>query len=523
MAGARTRARPCFLHAVDQEKEGWAMAVQFLQMSGISKFYAGVRALDNVDFSLKRGEIHCLVGENGSGKSTLIKIISGVEKPEAGAVISLEGRRLDIDHFTSKNSIDSGVHVIYQDLSLFPNLTVRENIGFNVHVEKGKKFVNWAAINKIACGVVEDIGINIELEREVGTLSIADQQLVAICKALIGDLKLLIMDEPTSSLTKNEVDSLFSVVKKLQKRGITTLFVSHKLNEILEIAERVTVLRDGKRVGVYDPGELDHEKLTYLMTGKKIEYIKPDTDSVYTEKLLEVRGLSKKGNFKDIDLTLYKGEILGITGLLGSGRTEFALSLFGINAAEQGRIMIEGEEVKIRTNKDALSYGIGYVPEDRLELGLVMPQSVGNNITITILRQLLNNLNMIDKGKKKDAIGRGVSDLAIKVTSTESAVMTLSGGNQQRVVLAKWISTEPRILILDEPTVGIDVAAKSSIHEIIKKLADQGIGIILISDEIQEVLYNCHRIVVMRKGRITGEFHTGEITEEKLFQVVNAG
>jgi simple sugar transport system ATP-binding protein len=499
------------------------MAVQFLEMSRISKFYAGVRALDNVDFSLEKGEIHCLVGENGSGKSTLIKIISGVEKPEEGANILLEGKKLDIDHFTSKNSIDNGIHVIYQDLSLFPNLTVRENIGFNMHVEKGKKFVNWADIRKIAEEVVEDIGVNIELEREVGTLSIADQQLVAICKALIGELKLLIMDEPTSSLTKNEVDSLFSVVKKLQKRGITTLFVSHKLNEILEIAERVTVLRDGKCVGVYNPVELDHEKLTYLMTGKKIEYIQPDTASVGSDRLLEVKGLSKKGNFKNIDLTLYRGEILGITGLLGSGRTEFALSLFGINPAEKGVILIEGREVKIRANSDALRYGIGYVPEDRLELGLVMPQSIGNNITITVLQQLLNNLNMIDKSKKEEAIERGVSDLAIKVASTESAVMTLSGGNQQRVVLAKWISTNPKILILDEPTVGIDVAAKSSIHEIIQKLAAQGIGIILISDEIQEVLYNCHRIIVMRKGRIRGEFHTGEITEEKLFQVVNTG
>jgi len=499
------------------------MSDTFLEMKHISKLYAGVQALDDVSFSLTRGEIHCLVGENGSGKSTLIKVISGVVNPEQGAEIIIEGQRLSIDHFSSKDSIDRGIHVIYQDLSLFPNLTVRENISFNVHVERGKKLVNWRDINSIAKGAIGDIGINIELEREVGTLSIADQQLVAICKALIGELKLLIMDEPTSSLTKNEVDSLFSVVKKLQKRGITTLFVSHKLNEILEIAERVTVLRDGKCVGVYDPDELDHEKLTYLMTGKKIEYIKPDTSSISREVLLEVRDLSKKGNFKNISFKLYRGEILGITGLLGSGRTELALAIFGINPAEKGQIVIDGKAVSIKSNKDAIHQGIGYVPEDRLELGLVMPQSVSNNIIITVLQDLLNSLSMLDKEKRNSAIQRGIRDLAIRVPSVDSAVMTLSGGNQQRVVLAKWISTGPKILILDEPTVGIDVAAKSSIHHIIKQLAAQGIGIILISDEIQETLYNCHRILVMRKGRIVSESQTSEMTEEELFQIVNVG
>jgi simple sugar transport system ATP-binding protein len=499
------------------------MSDQFLQMKHVSKVYAGVQALDDVSFSLARGEIHCLVGENGSGKSTLIKVISGVVNPEEGAEITIEGQRLAVDHFTSKDSIDRGVHVIYQDLSLFPNLTVGENISFNMHVEKGKKFVNWKDIHTIAQKAVEDIGIEIELEREVGTLSIADQQLVAICKALIGELKLLIMDEPTSSLTKNEVDSLFSVVKKLQKRGITTLFVSHKLNEIFEIAERVTVLRDGRCVGVYDPHELDQDKLTYMMTGKKIEYVKPDPGSVSGEVLLELRNLSKKGNFKDISFRLKRGEILGMTGLLGSGRTELALAIFGINPADKGQIIIDGKAVSIRSIKDAIHLGIGYVPEDRLELGLIMPQSVGNNIIITVLEDLLNSLSLLEKGKRERAIQKGISDLSIRVPSVDSAVMTLSGGNQQRVVLAKWISTGPKILILDEPTVGIDVAAKSSIHGIIKQLAARGIGIILISDEIQEALYNCHRILVMRRGRIVSEARAAEMTEEKLFRIVNAG
>ncbi len=496
---------------------------KFLKMKNISKLYTGVRALDDVSFSLDYGEIHCLVGENGSGKSTLIKIISGVIPPEEGAEIEIEGRPLDISHFTSKDSINNGVHVIYQDLSLFPNLTVRENISFNVHVEKGHKLVNWSNINEIARNVVKDIGIDLDLDRVLGTMSIADQQLVAICKALIGELKLLIMDEPTSSLTKNEVDSLFTVVKKLKKRGITTMFVSHKLNEILEIAERVTVLRDGQCVGVYDPDDLSHEKLTFLMTGKKIEYTRPDESVVKDNVLLQVKGFTKKGNFKNIDFDLREGEILGITGLLGSGRTELALALFGINPADRGEVVINGKKVSIRSNGDALRNGIGYVPEDRLELGLVMPQSVGNNITVTVLDNLLNSINMIDKEKKRRAVEKGVADLAIKIPSVNSAVMTLSGGNQQRVVLAKWIATEPKILILDEPTVGIDVAAKSSIHETIKQLAARGIGIIIISDEIHEVLYNCHRVLVMRRGRLVRDAKTRDITEEQLFQIVNVG
>jgi simple sugar transport system ATP-binding protein len=495
----------------------------FLHMKNISKLYAGVQALDTVDFSLTSGEIHCLVGENGSGKSTLIKIISGVEKPEVGAEIEIGGENVHVEHLTSKASIDRGIHVIYQDLSLFPNLTVAENISFNVHVERGKKFVNWSGIGSTAKQAIEDIGINIELDRIVGTLSIADQQLVAICRALIGNLKLLIMDEPTSSLTKNEVDSLFTIVKKLQERGITTLFVSHKLNEILEIAERVTVLRDGKMIGTYDFEDLDHAKLTYLMTGKKISYSKLTTEDLTGEVLLEAKNLSKKGNFKDISFQLHRGEILGITGLLGSGRTELALALFGMNPAEKGNIYIEGQRVSIKSNKDAIAHGIGYVPENRLLQGLVMQQSIGNNIVITILEDVLSSIKLIDKEKRSGSVERGIEDLAIKVSSSESPVMTLSGGNQQRVVLAKWIATKPKILILDGPTIGIDVAAKSSIHDIIKNLASRGIGIIIISDEAQEVLYNSHRILIMSKGRVVSELNPVDTTEKEMSQKFNLG
>ncbi|MGQ9665526.1 MAG: sugar ABC transporter ATP-binding protein [bacterium] len=495
----------------------------FLLMKNISKVYAGVQALNNVDFILEIGEIHCLVGENGSGKSTLIKIISGVEKPEKGAEIFIEGKKESIEHFSSKTSIERGIHVIYQDISLFPNLSVAENISFYTNIEGKRKFVRWKEIRKSSKRVMDEIGIHIDLDRIVSTLSIADQQLIAICRALIGKTKLLIMDEPTSSLTRNEVEALFGVIKKLKKRGITILFVSHKLNEILAVAERVTVLRDGKKIGTFNSKELDSEKLTYYMTGKKVYYLKLNTQNVPKQVLLEVKNLSKRGNFKDINFTLYKGEILGITGLLGSGRTELAKALFGINPAEEGEIYIEGNKVNIRTTNNAIRHGIGLVPENRLLEGLVMPHSVGNNIVITILEDIKGRINLIDTNKKSAIINKYINDLAIKAYSHESPVMTLSGGNQQRVVLAKWIATKPKILILDGPTIGIDVAAKSDIHQIIRLLAFQGIGIIIISDELQEVLYNCHRILIMSKGRIIKELTPQETSVEELSRKYDLG
>ena len=502
------------------------MGEPLLVLRNISKDYVGVRALDRVDFSLEKSEIHGLVGENGSGKSTLIKIISGVETPELGAEIKINGNTFN--HLSSKISTDMGIRVIYQDLSLFPTLTVAENIAFNMHLEEGKKLVRWGRMRETANRVIREIGISIDLDRIVGTLSIADQQLVAICRALVGKIILLILDEPTSSLTKNEVDALASVIRDLQSKGISILFISHKLNEIFAIAENITVLRDGKKVGVFKMGELDNDSLAFHMTGKKITYTKLSSDFVKRKNLpkhplLEVKKLSKRGNFKDVSFSLHKGEILGITGLLGSGRTELALALFGMNPADNGIVFIEGEPASIRTNKDAINLRIGYVPENRLLQGLVMPQSIGNNIVITILEKLLNRLKLNDRQKKAMSIRKWVEDLAIKVPSTDSAVMTLSGGNQQRVVLAKWIATDPRILILDEPTVGIDVAAKSSIHHLMKLLAMRGIGIIMISDEVHEVLYNCHRILIMRRGRIAEELSPNDISEEELAQKVDEG
>jgi simple sugar transport system ATP-binding protein len=488
-------------------------------MKRISKRYIGVQALDSVDFEINTGEIHCLVGENGSGKSTLIKIISGTVQPDDGAYIEIGG-----EHFHDYDAIDSihkGIEVIYQDLSLFPNLTVAENISLSQVIADGDRFMNWRDVRHIAEGAMARIGVNIPLDELVGDISIADQQLVAICRALTHDVKLVIMDEPTASLTKKEVDSLFGVVKDLQSKAIATLFVSHKLDEVLQIAERVTILRDGKKVGTFPSQELDDEKLTLLMTGKKVEHRQYIPEVQSDAMLLEVRNLSRRGNFENISFELCPGEILGITGLLGSGRTELALALFGDNPADSGEILIAGRPARIDSIQDAIRLGIGYVPENRLVQGLVMQQPVGRNIVVTVLQRLLSRLGLLNLDTMQNTIHQWVEDLSIRVPSVDSPVQTLSGGNQQRVVLAKWLATQPKILILDGPTIGIDVAAKSAIHDIIRNLASQGMGIIVISDEVPEVYHNCNRVIVMHKGRFIAEFHPAQTTEDEIQQCIN--
>lgn len=490
------------------------MSEQFLSLKNINKRYVGVQALDSVDFEVKKGEIHCLVGENGSGKSTLIKVISGVVQPDNGALIEVDGEQFR--DYQAIDAIRKGIEVIYQDLSLFPNLTVAENIALSETIAAGSKFINWRNIRQIARDAMQKIGADLPLDDLVADISLADQQMVAICRALTHDLKLIIMDEPTTALTRKEVDALFMVVKDLQSKGIAIMFVSHKLDEVLEIAESVSILRDGKKVGTFASQELDNEKLIFLMTGKKLDYGQYTGAIQGDRPLLQVVGLTKAASFKDIHLELHPGEILGITGLLGSGRTELACALFGLNPADSGEIVLNGESVTIRNVGEAIDLGIGYVPENRLVQGLVMQQSVSKNIVITILHDLLNTLGLIHPKKMQTSVGHWVKSLSIKVPSVDSPVQTLSGGNQQRVVLAKWIATQPKLLILDGPTVGVDVAAKGAIHEIVRDLASKGVGIIVISDELAEVFHNCNRVIVMHKGRFTAEFDTAQTTENEI-------
>ena len=491
----------------------------FLELSGISKRFGGVHALRNVDLKLEVGEVHCIVGENGSGKSTLIKIISGVEEPERGGSIVISGK--EYPKLNPVRSTQCGIQVIYQDLSLFPNLNVAENIAMAHHLG-GLHRVDWRAMRATAVDAMGKVGVQLDPETKVSDLSIAGRQLVAICRALAADARLLIMDEPTASLTRHEVDSLIKLVSELKRTGICIVFVSHRLDEVLEIADRVTVLRDGAKVGTFAADTIDGRKLSHLMTGQAFDYQVQTRDVTASPVVLEVEGLCRDGDYQDVSLQLRAGEVVGLTGLLGSGRTELALSLFGMNPPDRGTVALQGRPIALDTNVDAIDLGIAYVSEDRLTLGLILDQSITANITLTVLERLAGAFGLIRARARRSHVARWIADLAIKVSNPENPVKTLSGGNQQRVVLAKWMATKPRVLILDSPTVGVDISAKHGIYEIIQRLAREGVAVLMISDEIPEVLYHSYRVLVMREGRLIMDVPAEETSEDALRQAVNA-
>ncbi|MEO1091751.1 MAG: sugar ABC transporter ATP-binding protein [Pseudomonadota bacterium] len=491
----------------------------FLDLQAISKRFGGVVALDDVAMTLEAGEVHCLVGENGSGKSTLIKVISGVEAPEPGGSIVLDGQvhaRL-----TPRESTAAGIQVIYQDLSLFPNLSVAENIAVGRHLGH-LKLVDWAAVRRTADAAMDRIGVHLQPDALVQDLTIANRQLVAICRALAADARLLIMDEPTASLTRGEVERLLDLVRELKSRGICIVFVSHRLHEVLDVAERVTVLRDGRRVGTFPAAEIDDDRLAVLMTGKQFAYGLKDVDLAARPVVLDVAGLGRDGEYEDVSFQVHEGEILGITGLLGSGRTELALTIFGMTEAEVGEVRVDGKALVPGSNQAAIEAGVAYVSEDRLALGLVLEQPIVDNAVATILRELAGRLGLIPPARRQATVDHWIEQLAIKVSSTANAVKTLSGGNQQRIVLAKWMARQPRLLILDSPTVGVDVSAKDGIYAIIARLAAEGLAILLISDEIPEVRYHAHRILIMRNGQLVGPYDPTTSSEAELMAAVNA-
>src|SRR5450759_1716262 len=490
------------------------MPEELLCVNNITKSYAGVKALEDVSLNINRGEIHCLVGENGSGKSTLIKIIAGVVTPDAGE-IHINGKQYP--RLRPIDSIREGIQIIYQDFSLFPNLTVAENIALNHELARGQKLVNWRRVRQVATAAMQQIGIKRDLDARVEQISVADKQLTAISRALLQNAQLIIMDEPTTALTQREVRSLFAVIKSLQARGISILFVSHKLTEVLEISNKTMILRNGRKVVDADAREFDRAKLVYYMTGRQID------DSTYdyrpgelTVPLLKVENLTSHGNFSDISFELMPGEILGITGLLGSGRTELALALFGVQPAESGTVSVEGKPVEICSIQDSIAHGIGYVPEDRLTEGLFLDQSIGRNIVVRTIDRYVGRGGLLDGREVEKGIQAGVNQLSIKAGSPALPVKSLSGGNQQRVVLAKWLASSPRILVLNGPTVGVDIGSKSELHEILRELARQGMGLIVISDDIPELMQTCSRILLMRRGRLVDEFRRQDTTENQL-------
>jgi simple sugar transport system ATP-binding protein len=503
--GRWKRSAPCSLSPL-------TMRTPLLRAHNLRKQYGGVVALAGVDLELWPEEIHGLVGENGSGKSTLVKILTGVVRPDPGAEIWIQGSRFS--SLTPSDALRLGIQVVHQDLSLFPNLSVAENIGIHLHLHH-KFLVRWPQVRELARTVLARIGIQLPLDEPVRELSIADQQLVAIGRAIASSARLLILDEPTSSLTRRDVDRLFAVLRDLRAQGMAILFISHRLDEVLEIVDRVTVLRDGGRVGTFDRREVDRQALVRWMTGRNVVRSAP-AHTTGGEVILEVVNLTKRGQFERISFTLHRGEILGLIGPRGAGRTSLALALFGLNPPDFGEIRIRGRPTRIRSPEDAVRHGIAYVPEDRLLQGVVARQSVANNLLVTCFPQVLNHLGLIDLSRRRTLTGEAVNRFSIRTPSIEAPVQTLSGGNQQKVAIAKWLLTRPVFLILDGPTVGMDVAARETIYGLIRELAGEGVGIVLISDEVSEVLGIAHRILLMQRGRIIEVLENKDLQEQDL-------
>ncbi len=491
-----------------------------LEVKGVSKAFGGVQALNRVDLSIRRGEVHCLAGGNGSGKSTLIKIISGFYRPDEGTV-TIDGETFS--RLTPMESILKGVQVIYQDLSVFPNLTVAENIALNSELLGKRRLVDWRGVNEIAARAMEKIGVRLDKNALVETLSVADKQLVAIARAIVNDAKLIIMDEPTTALTRREIDHLFSVIGSLRDKGVSILFVSHKLDEIFEIAERFTIFRNGEMIVTDEVANVDSEKFVFYMTGRRIDEELFIPEKVDTGRaIFQVENIAVKNGFADVSFSVHPGEILGITGLLGSGRTELAKALFGFYPLSSGSVYIDGRRVDIKSPMSALKNGIGYVPEDRLTEGLCLVQSAERNLVVSSIDRLVKK-HMVDEEKIHQDFAFWQKELSIKLSDPQAPINTLSGGNQQKVVLAKWLETRPKVLILNGPTVGVDVGAKYDLHSYLRRIVKDGsIAVIIISDDIGEVVNNCNRILVMKKGRIVEELRNTETNEHDLLDRITA-
>jgi rhamnose transport system ATP-binding protein len=487
-----------------------------LELENISKEFPGVRALEDVRFAVEAGEVHALLGENGAGKSTLIKVISGVYRPDAGT-IRLDG---NVVHINSPHESQSmGIATIYQELSLYPELTVAENI-FMGHAPRRREglisVLDWRTMYQRARELLASLDIHdMDVRRKVGTLNVGNRQRVEIAKALSINARILIMDEPTAALTESDVERLFELVRLLKQRGVGIIYISHRLQEVFQLADRVTVLRDGRYVDTRQVAETTEDDLIRMMVGRTISDLFPKLPSEIKGDVLEVRNLSRPPQTRDVSLKVRAGEIVGLAGLVGSGRSEFAQVVFGILSADSGEILLEGAPVRIRSAAQAMKLGIAYVPEDRGTQGLVRQMKIRENVSMAVIRSLVR-MGFTDGPAEKKLALETIKQLSIRATGTEQVVNKLSGGNQQKVVVGKWLATRPRLLIVDEPTRGVDVGAKAEIHRLMSQLAQQGLGILMISSELPEVLGMSDRILVMREGRIVAEFSREEATQENV-------
>ncbi len=494
-----------------------------LEIDGVDKRFPGVQALSSVKLDLRPGEVHAVCGENGAGKSTLMKIICGVHQPDSGS-LTLRGEAY---RATGPNDAYSqGIAIIYQESSLFPDLTVLENIFMGHEIMKPVlpflkpiKMIDYRSMRDRANAVFDRLGMKIDLDAVVATLGVATKQMVEIAKALTFESQVLILDEPTAALTSNEVDTLFQTVKRLRGEGRSMLYISHRLDEVFEIADRVTVYRDGKYVATDDVKNVNRDRLVSWMVGRSLTNLYPKIDVEAGEEVLRVEGLSQEGTIEDISFGLKRGEILGVAGLAGAGRTELALALCGLTKPDGGRLFLNGKEQKASTYKQMLERGVAYISEDRQAYGLVLPMTLTTNITHKVLNAITNGIGIIDRDKEEKVTAKYMHDLQIKAPNGDFVVTNLSGGNQQKVSVAKSLAVEPQILILDEPTRGVDVGAKGELHRIICNLAAAGKSIMLISSDLPEILGMCDRVLVMRMGKIAGELSRDELSQERVLEM----
>ena len=489
-----------------------------LQMEKINKSFPGVRALQDVDFEVHAGEVMVLLGENGAGKSTLIKIMTGAYAKDSGRMI-LQGREVEIRN--PKHAQDLGISAVYQEFNLVPHLNVMENLFLGRYPVTTVGSVDWGQMDQESRAILGELDVNIDPRWSLSELGVAQQQMIEIAKALLLKAQVIIMDEPTSALAPHEIEELFMAINRLKARGVGIIYISHRLEEVFRVGDRVTVLRDGQLVGNVDVADADMDMLIRMMVGRELREKFPKQSAVSSKEALRVVGLNRKGILHDINFSLNKGEVLGIAGLVGSGRTELCRAVFGADRIDSGEIHVHGDRVEIRAPTDAIRAGIGFLTEDRKGQGLVLGEPVKHNVSLPILK-LLSRLGFLNKREEEKLVEGYVRDLRIKTPTIMQAAQFLSGGNQQKVVLAKWLCVHSKILLFDEPTRGIDVGAKVEVYELMNQLTSQGAAVVMVSSELPEVLGMSDRIMVMRDGRLVADIPRGEATQDGILRYAAA-
>ncbi len=483
-----------------------------LKLEGISKYFSGLQVLHEITFDLYEGEIHCLVGENGAGKSTLIKIISGAYQPDEGKIFY---KNQLVKEFTPRQALTNGITTLYQEIDIVPALSVAENISLGNEFLTGTGNIDWKSIRLRAKELLNEIGAEFDIDIPVGQLKVAQQQMVAIAKALSLDSKIMIFDEPTAVFTASEIEVLFRIIKKLKKQGISIIYISHHLEEIFEIGDRVTVLRDGYVTRSGNIEDFNKNTLVQAMVGRDVDFSQRDKTITRKEEILKVKNLTRNGIYNNINFSLHQGEVVGVAGLVGSGRTEMARGIFGADKIDRGEILINNKQQIIKSPRNALKLSIGMLPENRKEEGLVLVRSVAENGAYCAV-EVMATKGIVPWKKIKKLIQQIIKEVGVKCSNTNTEVNNLSGGNQQKVVLAKWLAAGCDILILDEPTRGVDVGARAEIYKIMEELKRQGKAILMISSDLPEILTQSDRILVMSKGEMVGELTSEEATEEKI-------